>query len=102
MRGEMGNHGSNTGRVPEVGKIKVMSTLTIRMPEGLAKQLQVCAADEGVTVDQLVASAAAEKLSALMTIEHLRQRAVRADRQDFIDFLEASPDEPPMKGDDIG
>ena len=45
---------------------------------------------------------AAEKLSALMTIEHLRQRAVRADRQDFIDFLEASPDVPPMKDDEIG
>ena len=77
-----------------------MSTLTIQMPESLAKQLEVCAADEGITVDQLLASAAAEKLSALMTIDHLRQRAARANRQDFIDFLEASPDVPPMPGDE--
>lgn len=78
-----------------------MSTLTISMPEGLAKQLQACAADEGVTVDQLLASAAGEKLSALMTLEHLRERAARANRQDFIDFLEASPDVPPMPGDEL-
>ena len=30
-----------------------MSTLTISMPEGLAKQLRACAAEEGVTVDPL-------------------------------------------------
>lgn len=38
-----------------------MSTLTIQMPESLARQLQACADDEGVTVDQLLASAAAGK-----------------------------------------
>ena len=69
-----------------------MSILTISMPEGLAKQLQVCAAEEGVTVDQLIASAPGEKLSALMTLDHLRERAARANWQDFIDFLEGSPD----------
>ena len=78
-----------------------MSTLTISMPEGLAKQLQVCAAEEGVTVDQLIASAAGEKLSALMTLDHLRERAARANRQDFIDFLEGSPDVAPIPGDEI-
>jgi hypothetical protein len=78
-----------------------MGTLTINMPEGLAKQLQTCAADEGVTVDQLIASAAGEKLSALMTLEHLRERAARANRQDFIDFLEGSHNVPPMPGDEL-
>ena len=78
-----------------------MSTLTISMPEGLAKQLQVCAAEEGVTVDQFIASAAGEKLSALMTLDHLRERAARANRQDFIDFLQGSPDARPMTGDEL-
>ena len=53
-----------------------MSTLTIQLPEGLANQLRECAVNEGVTVDQLLASAAAEKLSALLTVEHLPPRAV--------------------------
>ena len=78
-----------------------MSTLTIKMPESLAQQLRECAAKEGVSVDQLLSSAAAEKLSALMTVEHLRQRAIRANRDDFVAFLDASPDVPPIPGDEF-
>jgi hypothetical protein len=97
----MGSCGGNTGRIPQTTQDKTMSTLTINMPEGLAKQLRACAADEGVTVDQFIASAAGEKLSALMTLDHLRERAAPANRQDFIDFLEGSPDVPPMPGDEL-
>ena len=39
-----------------------MSTLTIQMSESLARQLREYAAKEGLTVDQLLSSAAAEKL----------------------------------------
>jgi hypothetical protein len=78
-----------------------MSTLTIQLPEGLADQLRQCAINEGVTVDQLLASAAAEKLSALLTVEHLRQRAQGANREDFLAFLDGSPDVPPMPGDEL-
>jgi hypothetical protein len=77
-----------------------MSTVTIQIPDSLARQLRECAAKEGITVDQLLSSAAAEKLSALMTIDHLRQRAVRAKREDFLAFLAASPDVPPEPGDE--
>jgi len=78
-----------------------MSTITIQMPDSLARQLQEFASKEGMTVDQLISSATAEKLSALMTVEHLRQRAVRANRDDFVAFLDASPDAPPMEGDEL-
>jgi len=77
-----------------------MSTLTFQLPESLARQLRECAAKEGVTVDQLLASAAAEKLSALMTVEHLRERARHARREDFVAFLNGSPDVPPVPGDE--
>ena len=77
-----------------------MSTLTIQMPESLARQLRECAAREGLTVDQLLSSAAAEKLSALMTVEHLRERARHAKREDFVAFLDASPDVSPLPGDE--
>ena len=70
------------------------------MPESLARQLRECAAKEGVTLDQLLSSAAAEKLSALLTVDHLRQRALRAKREDFLAFLAASPDVQPIAGDE--
>ena len=78
-----------------------MSTVTIQLAESLAQQLRDYASREGVTVEQLLSSAAAEKLSALMTIEHLRQRALRANREDFAAFLAASPDAPPIPGDEL-
>ena len=78
-----------------------MSTLTIQLPEGVARQLHECAGREGVTVDQLMSSAAAEKLSAMLTVEHLRERARHAKREDFIAFLNGSPDVPPMPGDEL-
>jgi hypothetical protein len=78
-----------------------MSTLTIQLPESLARQLRECAAQEGLTVDQLLSSAAAEKLSALMTLEHLGERARHGRREDFIAFLNSSPNVPPMPGDEL-
>lgn len=78
-----------------------MSTLTIQLPDGIAEQLRECAAREQVTVDQLLCSAATEKLSALLTVEHLRERARRAKREDFVAFLNASPDVPPLPGDEL-
>jgi hypothetical protein len=78
-----------------------MSTLTFQLSDSLAKQLRECADREGVTIDQLLSSAAAEKLSALLTVEHLRQRALQAKREDFAAFLAGSPDVPPIAGDSL-
>jgi parvulin-like peptidyl-prolyl isomerase len=78
-----------------------MSTLTIQIPDGVARQLRECAEQEGLTVEQLLSSAAAEKLSALMTVEYLRERARKARREDFVAFLNDSPDAPPMPGDKL-
>jgi hypothetical protein len=78
-----------------------MIGVTVQMSESLATQLREYAKQEGLTVDQLLSSAAAEKLSALMTLDHLRQRALRAKREDFVTFLEASPDVPPLPGDEL-
>jgi len=52
-------------------------------------------------VDQLLSSAAAEKLSAFADGGHLRQRALRAKREDFIAFLDASPDVPRLPADEL-
>ena len=74
-------------------------TLTIQLPEGVARELRECATREGVTMDQL--PAVREKLSALLTVEHLRARARQANREDFVAFLNGSPDVPPVPGDEL-
>lgn len=60
-----------------------MSTLSLRLPNSLHNQLRDLAAREGVSINQLVASAVGEKMAALMTAEYLELRAGRASRKSF-------------------
>ncbi len=72
-----------------------MSTLTVQLPESLRKSIEALAAREGYSVGQFLASAAAEKLAVVMTMEYLRREAGQGRREDFQRYLEAVPDVPP-------
>jgi predicted HicB family RNase H-like nuclease len=54
-----------------------MSTLSVRLPNSLHRQLRELAEREGVSMNQLTSSAVGEKLASLLTLEHLQQRADR-------------------------
>lgn len=60
-----------------------MSTLSLRLPESLHKQLRELAKSEGVSINQLAATALGEKIAALMTQDYLEQRAQRGSRSKF-------------------
>ena len=58
-----------------------MSTLSLRLPDSLHKQVRLLARREGISINQLIASAAAEKVTALMTEEYLAERSNRGRRE---------------------
>lgn len=60
-----------------------MSTLSLRLPESLHRQAKELALQEGVSINQLVATALAEKISALQALTYLEERAARGSRQKF-------------------
>ena len=60
-----------------------MSTISLRLPESLHEKARELARQENVSINQLVATALAEKLSALVTEEYLRERAKRRSRRKF-------------------
>lgn len=60
-----------------------MSTLSIRLPESLYKQVKELARTEGISMNQFIALAVAEKLSALMTMDYLEERAKRGSKEKF-------------------
>jgi hypothetical protein len=64
-----------------------MSALSLRLPESLHRKLSELAAREGVSINQLISSAVAEKMSALMTEEYLNERASRGSRKKFLSAL---------------
>lgn len=69
-----------------------MSTLSLRLPNSLHKQLRKVAREEGVSINQLISSAVGEKLAALMTVDYLKERAARGDRSRFEEALSKVPD----------
>jgi len=72
-----------------------MSNLSLRLPESLHKQVKALAKQEGVSINQFVTTALAEKLSALMTQEYLEARAGRGNREAFERVLGKVPDAEP-------
>ncbi|MBI1937237.1 MAG: toxin-antitoxin system HicB family antitoxin [Ignavibacteriales bacterium] len=60
-----------------------MSTISLRLPESLHKKARDLAKKEKTSINQLVSSALAEKVSALMTEEYLEMRASRASKSKF-------------------
>lgn len=76
-----------------------MSTLSLRLPESLHRQLKELARREGVSINQLITTAVAEKLSALRTAEYLDERARRGDRSRFERVLGRVPEAEPDRAD---
>jgi hypothetical protein len=69
--------------------------MSLRLPNSLHAAAKELAQREGISVNQLVATALAEKLSALMTLEYLEKRARRGSRAKFLAALAKVPDVPP-------
>jgi hypothetical protein len=78
-----------------------MSTLSLRLPESLHRKLGELAEQEGISLNQLISSAAAEKVAALMTEEYLARRGERASRAKFDAVLSKVPAAPPIPGDEL-
>ena len=60
-----------------------MSALSLRLPDSIHRHIKELARKEGVSINQFIASAVAEKVSAIATEEYLQERVNRADRSAF-------------------
>ena len=60
-----------------------MSSISLRLPESLHKKARALAKEENTSINQLVSSALAEKISAITTEEYIHRRANRASKIKF-------------------
>lgn len=60
-----------------------MSTISLRLPDSLHRQLRDLASRDGISLNQFATTALAEKLAALMTEEYIEQRAKHGSREKF-------------------
>lgn len=72
-----------------------MSALSLRLPNSLHAHARELAQKEGISVNQLIATALAEKMAALLTEEYFERRAKRASRTKFLAALSKVPDVEP-------
>ena len=79
-----------------------MSTISLRLPDSLHEQARQLAKSDHVSINQLITTALAEKVSALLTVEYLAARAARGDRARFDAVLAkvSARNAPPEPGDD--
>jgi len=78
-----------------------MSSLNLRLPDYLHDHVRDLAKREGVSINQLILLAVAEKVSALDAETYLLARAGRADAGAFKEALNSVPDAPPEERDAI-
>jgi predicted transcriptional regulator len=71
-----------------------MTALTVRLPNSVHAKIRELAARDDISVNQFIASAAAEKLASMLTLDYLREEAAQGRRPDFERFLNAVPDLP--------
>ena len=78
-----------------------MSTLSLRLPESIHRKLAEVAEREGISLNQMINSAVAEKLAALMTEQYLADRAARGSERKFKAVLAKVRDVPANPEDDL-
>jgi hypothetical protein len=78
-----------------------MTTVSLRLPDSLHRGVKELAKREGVSMNQIIATAVAEKLSALMTEDYLAKRGARGRRERFEAVLAKVPDVEPEERDGL-
>ena len=77
-----------------------MSALSLRLPASIHRHIKEIARKEGVSINQFITTAVAEKISALMTEEYVTSRASRATPGALRGILDRVPDREPLPGDE--
>lgn len=76
-----------------------MSAISLRLPNSIHDRARLLSSRDSVSINQFVATAVAEKISAMETEDYLAQRAQRASRKKFEDALAQIPDREPDEHD---
>ncbi|MCA9973490.1 MAG: toxin-antitoxin system HicB family antitoxin [Anaerolineales bacterium] len=75
------------------------SVLSLRIPKTLHSQVRELAEEEGISMNQFVMLAIAEKVATLQAIDYLEERARRGSREKLLAVLAKAPDVEPDEAD---
>jgi uncharacterized protein (DUF1778 family) len=78
-----------------------MSALNLRLPDSIHRHIREIAREDGVSINMFIASAVAEKISAITTEDYITRRAKRARQRALGNILDRVPKREPLPGDEI-
>lgn len=78
-----------------------MSSMNIELPDSLLRRAREMAEEEGVPLEQFIASALAEKMAAWKAVDYLKERAARGDRAKFQAAMNSVADTKPEESDQL-
>jgi hypothetical protein len=81
--------------------MKNATTYPLRLPRSIKAEVERLAKEEGISVNQFVATAVAEKLAAMKTAAFFAERRRRADMKEFDQLMSRAGGEPPGPDDTI-
>lgn len=76
-------------------------TYPLRLPQSLKDEVERISKEEGTSINQFVAMAVAEKVSALRTARFFQERKARADFKAFDRIMKRRGGKPPRTGDEM-
>ncbi len=78
-----------------------MRAVSLRLPESIHKRLREVAERERISINQLIATAVAEKLSALLAFDILEKRAKQGGRPNYLRVLKQVRATKPLESDRV-
>jgi hypothetical protein len=79
--------------------MKLPTTYSIRLPAGIRAEVEKLAKREGISVNQFIVLAVAQKISALHAETYLAERRARADIDEFDRIMRRKGSAPPRDDD---
>ena len=78
-----------------------MSALSLRLPDSLHEEVKSLVKKEGISINQFISSAVAEKISALLTESYLKNRSLKGNERSFLEVMSKVPDVDPVDEDKL-
>jgi hypothetical protein len=81
--------------------VKKLSTYPLRLPRSIRAGVERLSKEDGISINQFVSIAVAEKLAMLQAQDYFAQRSALADMAAFDQLMQRSGGEPPRAGDEV-
>lgn len=78
-----------------------LSTYPLRLPRSIRAGVERMSKEDGISINQFVSIAVAEKLAMIQAQAYLAERSARADTAAFDKLMQRSGGEPPRAGDEV-